>query len=151
MGSDVVSEMARLIQFSARGRQYGCFDCYGGDRLDGVSFLSRGQTGRQPQRLLCRPTFTTTKVKLECSRHRNATRLGPACGPVLGGFFRCGRCLAENGMGKKYEHSDKTAAGETTGGVTRLFRITAARVSQLRRELFERWQAFHGESVLAVA
>ena len=45
----------------------------------------------------------------------------------------------------------KLAAGETTGGVAKLFQITAGRVSQLRRELFERWQAFQGEAGLAAA
>ena len=45
----------------------------------------------------------------------------------------------------------RLATGETTGGVAKLFAITSARVSQLRRELYEGWQAFQGESTLAVA
>jgi hypothetical protein len=37
------------------------------------------------------------------------------------------------------------ATGETTGAVARKFRVTAARISQLRRELQEAWEAFVGE------
>jgi hypothetical protein len=37
------------------------------------------------------------------------------------------------------------AMGETTGRVARVFRISAARVSQLRRELCENWHRFVGE------
>jgi hypothetical protein len=37
------------------------------------------------------------------------------------------------------------AAGRTTGDVAKKFRISCARVSQLRRELHDSWQAFHGE------
>jgi hypothetical protein len=40
----------------------------------------------------------------------------------------------------------KLSEGEKTNQVARLFRISAARVSQLRRELCEAWRAFHGES-----
>jgi hypothetical protein len=39
----------------------------------------------------------------------------------------------------------KLSQGEETGRVAQLFRISAARVSQLRRELGEAWRAFHGE------
>ena len=39
----------------------------------------------------------------------------------------------------------KLGEGESTSRVARLFRISAARVSQLRRELSEAWEAFHGE------
>ncbi len=39
----------------------------------------------------------------------------------------------------------KLAWGESTGTVARLFRITAGRVSQLRRELRDAWLRFHGE------
>ena len=45
----------------------------------------------------------------------------------------------------------KLAVGESTSGVAKLFSITAARVSQLRRELFMRWQEFQGEPVGAAA
>ena len=45
----------------------------------------------------------------------------------------------------------KLAVGESTSGVAKLFQITAGRVSQLRRELFDRWQEFQGEAVLAAA
>ena len=45
----------------------------------------------------------------------------------------------------------KLATGESTSGVARLFSITAGRVSQLRRELFDRWQEFQGEPVVAAA
>jgi hypothetical protein len=38
------------------------------------------------------------------------------------------------------------ARGETTGAVARNFRVSAARVSQLRNELHEAWLRFHGES-----
>jgi hypothetical protein len=39
----------------------------------------------------------------------------------------------------------KLAAGEKPGHVARLVRISAGRVSQLRRELHEAWNRFHGE------
>jgi len=38
------------------------------------------------------------------------------------------------------------AAGETTQAVARQFRLTAGRVSQLRRELANSWRALHGEA-----
>jgi DNA-directed RNA polymerase specialized sigma24 family protein len=38
------------------------------------------------------------------------------------------------------------AAGHSTGEVARRFGISSARVSQLRRELYESWQQFHGEA-----
>ena len=41
------------------------------------------------------------------------------------------------------------ATGETTGAVARKFRVTAGCVSQLRRELAESWDAFHGQPVAA--
>ena len=37
------------------------------------------------------------------------------------------------------------AMGETTGRVARMFRVSAARVSQLRRELCANWHRFVGE------
>lgn len=39
----------------------------------------------------------------------------------------------------------KLAAGESTGEVARRFGMSAGRVSQLRRELRDSWQEFHGE------
>jgi len=39
------------------------------------------------------------------------------------------------------------ARGEQTGGVAKMFRITAGRVSQLRQELYDSWTRFTGESV----
>jgi hypothetical protein len=39
----------------------------------------------------------------------------------------------------------KLSKGESTHHVAGLFRISSARVSQLRRELWEAWQEFHGE------
>ena len=41
--------------------------------------------------------------------------------------------------------AEKLVLGETTGRVARTFRISAARVSQLRRELCANWQRFVGE------
>jgi len=41
--------------------------------------------------------------------------------------------------------AEKLALGETTGRVARMFRVSAARVSQLRRELRENWHRFVGE------
>ena len=38
------------------------------------------------------------------------------------------------------------AAGHSTGDVARRFGISSARVSQLRRELYDSWQEFHGET-----
>lgn len=46
---------------------------------------------------------------------------------------------------KKRRIATTLAAGETTSDVGRKFRITPGRVSQLRREFAESWQAFHGE------
>ncbi len=40
----------------------------------------------------------------------------------------------------------KLARGETTGWVSRQHHISAARVSQLRRELHKAWLRFHGEA-----
>ena len=37
------------------------------------------------------------------------------------------------------------AQGEQTSGVAKMVRITAGRVSQLRRELYLSWQRFLGE------
>lgn len=37
------------------------------------------------------------------------------------------------------------AAGHTTGEVAKQFGLSCGRVSQLRRELYESWQNFHGE------
>lgn len=39
----------------------------------------------------------------------------------------------------------KLSEGESTSRVARLFRISAGRVSQLRQELSEAWQLFHGD------
>ena len=41
------------------------------------------------------------------------------------------------------------ATGESTQAVARSLRVTAGRVSQLRRSLMEDWHAFHGESLAA--
>ncbi len=41
--------------------------------------------------------------------------------------------------------AEKLALGETTGRVARMFRISAARVSQLRRDLCKSWHHFVGE------
>jgi hypothetical protein len=41
--------------------------------------------------------------------------------------------------------AEKLVLGETTGRVARMFRISAARVSQLRRELCTNWHRFVGE------
>ncbi len=41
--------------------------------------------------------------------------------------------------------AEKLVLGETTGGVARTFRISAARVSQLRRQLCANWYRFVGE------
>ena len=43
----------------------------------------------------------------------------------------------------------KLALGETTRHVARLFRVSDARISQLRRELERSWRCFHGESAVA--
>jgi hypothetical protein len=41
--------------------------------------------------------------------------------------------------------AEKLALGETTGCVARMFRVSAGRVSQLRRQLCENWHRFVGE------
>jgi acyl transferase domain-containing protein len=43
------------------------------------------------------------------------------------------------------------AAGETTAHVARMFGLSAARISQLRRELYLAWRAFQGEVVPTTA
>lgn len=43
--------------------------------------------------------------------------------------------------------AERLAMGETTSGAARIFGISAARVSQLRRELQDAWEAFQGEAV----
>lgn len=43
------------------------------------------------------------------------------------------------------------AAGATTSEAARAFKLTAGRISQLRRELHISWQTFHGESPAAAA
>ena len=43
------------------------------------------------------------------------------------------------------------AAGASTSEAARTFKLTAGRISQLRRELESSWQAFHGESDTADA
>jgi len=43
----------------------------------------------------------------------------------------------------------KLALGETTRHVARRFRVSDARISQLRRELKRSWLCFHGESAVA--
>jgi len=40
------------------------------------------------------------------------------------------------------------ASGEPTGGVAKMFRLTSGRVSQLRRELYDNWRRFVGETVV---
>jgi hypothetical protein len=40
----------------------------------------------------------------------------------------------------------KLAVGEKAGHVARKFHLTAGRISQLRRELHEAWNRFHGET-----
>jgi hypothetical protein len=47
--------------------------------------------------------------------------------------------------------AEKLAFGETTGRVARMFRVSAARVSQIRRELCESWHRFIGELTDTVA
>jgi len=43
------------------------------------------------------------------------------------------------------------AIGNRTGDVAKRFDVSAARISQLRRELAESWRAFVGETPLPVA
>lgn len=43
------------------------------------------------------------------------------------------------------------ALGESTSRVARIFNVSAGRVSQIRRELCDRWHEFHGEPVAAPA
>ncbi len=45
--------------------------------------------------------------------------------------------------------AEALALGETTGKVARRFQVSAARISQLRRELEASWHAFHGEPAAA--
>jgi hypothetical protein len=42
--------------------------------------------------------------------------------------------------------TEALALGHTTADVARRFRVSAARVSQLRRELYDSWNQFHGEA-----
>jgi hypothetical protein len=45
----------------------------------------------------------------------------------------------------------KLATGETTGTVSRLFEVSAGRISQIRRELMESWRKFVGEEPMPEA
>ena len=45
----------------------------------------------------------------------------------------------------------KLAFGEQPGRVARKFRLTAGRISQLRRELHDAWNRFHGEDTAPAA
>jgi len=45
----------------------------------------------------------------------------------------------------------RLATGESTNRVAKLFRISAGRVSQLRRELHAAWREFHGETAEGTA
>ena len=47
--------------------------------------------------------------------------------------------------------AETLAMGETTSRTARIFRISAGRVSQIRRQLFDRWQAFQGEPLSSPA
>jgi hypothetical protein len=47
--------------------------------------------------------------------------------------------------------AEKLAIGETTGYVARMFHISSARVSQLRRQLCESWHRFVGDEAVAFA
>ncbi len=47
--------------------------------------------------------------------------------------------------------AETLALGHTTGEVSRRFKVSAGRVSQLRRELCQSWQEFHGKPALAAA
>jgi len=41
--------------------------------------------------------------------------------------------------------AESLAVGSSTGSVAREFQISEGRVSQLRRDLHDSWQRFHGE------
>ena len=47
--------------------------------------------------------------------------------------------------------AETLATGESTGRVARLFGVSVARISQLRRELMASWDAFHGAKELEPA
>jgi len=46
--------------------------------------------------------------------------------------------------------AETLAAGETTKNAARKHRVSAGRISQMRRELMEDWQAFQGEDLAPV-
>lgn len=48
---------------------------------------------------------------------------------------------------KKRRIAEKLATGETTGAVAQKFRVSAARIAQLRREFHDAWLKFHGEVI----
>lgn len=51
---------------------------------------------------------------------------------------------------RRFRQIAKTlAVGETTSNVARKFRMSPGRVSQVRRELKQSWEAFRGEPALA--
>ena len=41
------------------------------------------------------------------------------------------------------------AVGESTGRVAKMFRVSSARISQIRRELYDAWRQFQGEDTVA--
>jgi hypothetical protein len=47
--------------------------------------------------------------------------------------------------------AEALAGGESTAGVAKQFRVSAARISRLRRQLHEKWLPFHGEAVPQVS
>jgi DNA-binding NarL/FixJ family response regulator len=47
--------------------------------------------------------------------------------------------------------AEALALGHTTGEVARQFKVSAGRVSQLRRQFCQSWQGFHGELAPAAA
>ena len=47
--------------------------------------------------------------------------------------------------------AEALAGGESTAGVAKQFRVSAARISRLRRQLHEKWLQFHGEAVPQVS
>jgi FixJ family two-component response regulator len=48
---------------------------------------------------------------------------------------------------REREIAEILATGESTSSAAEKFRVSAARISQLRRRLHEKWQQFHGEAI----
>jgi hypothetical protein len=126
-----------VAQFRA-GRRVGC-------RLNGQDVLSdygKRKTGVSVEQLdfFDEPADEWQQIVVE-DRHSGPAEVATTrvdFGAWLESLPGRTRCVAES-----------LATGEATSHVARRFGISAARISQIRRELFEAWQIFQGDAMPA--